>query len=328
MVPSTKTPTIVLGLASVGDTTKDPLAKFDTPEEVTPVLDVFYNRGYRHVDTARGYSPHAPGSSEPRLGAVGVGDRFVVDTKVLSHQPSDHTAAGIAESVRGSLADLKVNQVNTNYLHVPQRATPFAETHGAMDEAFKAGSFKQMGLSNYSTDEVRQFLQLAADHGFVKPAVFQGAYNPISRGAEDELIPLLREHGMSFYAYSPSAGGFFSDKAKDARPGDRFDPSTFIGKLYTRLYRRPQVEEAANRVRALAKKHGINGHEAALRWTVYHGVLSAEHGDAVIIGASSIDQLNANLDAIEAGPLPTELADSMSGIKAALDEKDSAAVIF
>lgn len=66
----------------------------------------------------------------------------------------------------------------------------------------------------------------------------------------------------------------------------------------------------------MASKHGIGGHGAALRWTVYHSLLSKEHGDAVIVGASSSEQLEANLDMIEQGPLPDELVAALEAVYA------------
>lgn len=57
----------------------------------------------------------------------------------------------------------------------------------------------------------------------------------------------------------------------------------------------------------LVAQHGISGHAAALRWTVYHSRLSAEYGDAVIVSASSVAQLDSNFEFIRQGPLPEEV---------------------
>lgn len=65
---------------------------------------------------------------------------------------------------------------------------------------------------------------------------------------------------------------------------------------------------------AAGAKHNISGHAAALRWTAYHSVLDASLGDAIIIGASTLEQLKENLDIIEAGPLPEELAQAVGDI--------------
>lgn len=88
----------------------------------------------------------------------------------------------------------------------------------------------------------------------------------------------------------------------------------YLGQIYSSGYCKPTVEAAEESVRKLAESHSIPGHAAALRWTVYHSTLDPKFGDAVIIGASSIGQLENNLDIIEQGPLPKEVADAFSKI--------------
>lgn len=63
-----------------------------------------------------------------------------------------------------------------------------------------------------------------------------------------------------------------------------------------------------------AAKHSIEGHSASLRWTRFHSALSAEYGDAVLFAVSSMEQLEKTLDALEAGPLPQEVAEAISGV--------------
>lgn len=64
----------------------------------------------------------------------------------------------------------------------------------------------------------------------------------------------------------------------------------------------------------MASRHGLTGHAAALRWTVYHSALDYEKGDALIVGASSLEQLSANLDIIEDGVLPAEVAEAVEAV--------------
>jgi aflatoxin B1 aldehyde reductase len=61
----------------------------------------------------------------------------------------------------------------------------------------------------------------------------------------------------------------------------------------------------------VAKKHGLTGHAASLRWCLYHSALSSEHGDAIIIGASKVGQLKENLEILDAGPLPDEVVETI-----------------
>lgn len=203
----------------------DPMARFDSPDEVNGILNTFAARGYHQLDTARMYSPHAPGSSEPRLGAVAAGDRFAIDTKVVSRDPGDHSKSKVLEEIDISLDALKVKQINIEYLHVPDRATRFEEACEAMDQAHKEGKIKHWGLSNYTAQEVQQFLDICEEHGYVKPSVYQGQYNAIVRGGEKELFPVLRKNGIAFYVFSPAAAGFFAGNAKKVKAGGRYDTS-------------------------------------------------------------------------------------------------------
>ncbi|OTA95547.1 hypothetical protein M434DRAFT_195656 [Hypoxylon sp. CO27-5] len=323
MAPTAKLPlTVVLGVSSIGDKSLDPIARFDTPDEVNGFLNTFAARGYNQLDTARTYSPHAPGSSEKRLGIVAAGDRFLIDTKVASHEPEAHTKEKVLKNIDLSLEALKIKQINIEYLHKPDRVTPFEQACEAMDQAYKEGKFRQWGLSNYKAEEVQRIVDICEERGFVKPTVYQGQYNAIVRGGEKELFPVLRKNGIAFYAYSPAAGGFFASAHKKAQAGGRYDPSHFIGSLYSSLYLKPYIMAAADNAVAVAAKHGIGGHAAALRWTAYHSVLNKAHGDAIIIGASSSEQLDANIDTIEQGPLPDDVVAALESVYEQVGEKE------
>ena len=203
------------------------------------------------------------------------------------------------------------------YLHSPDRATPLSETCEAMHEAWLEGNFQRFGLSNYSVEQVKEIVRICEDCGYNPPAIYQGQYNPICRGAEEELFDVLRQHNIAFYAYSPSACGFFSNKVTRASAGDtdsRWNIASPLGAKYAGDYFHDPLFAAAEMVRMQAKKYGISGHAAALRWTTWHSRLAAEAGDAVIIGASKIEQLEENLDILEQGPLPDELVVLMNRI--------------
>ncbi|EHK21196.1 uncharacterized protein TRIVIDRAFT_51799 [Trichoderma virens Gv29-8] len=305
---------VIIGAGNIGDRSLDKTVRYDTPEEVNAYLNAFYDRGYNHIDTARSYSTGAPGTSEPRLGAVEAGKRFTIDSKALSREPGSHTREKIAKEVDLSLKALQIDQINVYYLHQPDRVTPFEETCEAMDKAYREGKFKKFGLSNFTTKEVEQILEICERRGFVKPSVYEGQYNPIVRGGEKKLFPLLRKNNIAFYAWSPAGGGFFAGNHKNGKSGGRFDTSTFLGGVYSSLYLKPSIEAATENALAVAGKHGISGHAAALRWTLHHGVLDAKFGDSIIIGASNIDQLNSNLDVIEQGPLSDDVVQAISKI--------------
>lgn len=87
-----------------------------------------------------------------------------------------------------------------------------------------------------------------------------------------------------------------------------------MAKLYSSLYGKPPVKAAVSTVQDAAEKYGISGHAAALRWTAFHSALDGKYGDAVVFTVSKVQQLPGSLDALEAGPLPQELADAITAV--------------
>ncbi|MCJ1476400.1 hypothetical protein MMC13_005066 [Lambiella insularis] len=313
-------PLIVFGTASFGTGVSQ--AKFYDAATATPILSTLRSRGVHELDTARAYPVGCPGESEALLGSLSASSWATISTKVVSWSPRSHTSDGIHDSVAASLAALRVEKVDIMYLHAPDRSTPFEETCRAMDEEYRKGRYQRFGLSNYTADEVERIVQICAKKGFVKPSVYQGRYNAIIRGGEDVLFPVLRKHGISFYAYSPTAVGLFSGKVNPDSvniAGSRWDSRTRLGVVYSQDYLKPALLAAAAKVSDAAAAGGLDGHAVALRWTVYHSILSAEYGDAVVLGASSLKQLEANLDAVEAGPLGKSMVDLVDWVWKAVE---------
>lgn len=136
--------------------------------------------------------------------------------------------------------------------------------------------------------------------------MFQGNYNPVSRHYDETLFPLLRELNISFYAYSPLAGGFLTkspETLKEGRGSGRWDPKVTVGQVYRKNYILPTLLEALSEWDAIAKEAGVTPAALAYRWVAYNSILSAEHGDGIIIGASSLEQLEQTLKTLEEGPL-------------------------
>lgn len=176
----------------------------------------------------------------------------------------------------------------------------------AIQELYTAGKFKRFGLSNFNAEDVRKIYDYAASKDFVLPTVYQGSYSPIARHYEKTLFPLLRELKIAFYAYSPLAGGFLvksPDIIEDGKGEGRWDPTSFVGGLYLKLFNKPSLVKALPTWEAIAKEAGISKAALAYRFITYHSSLSAEHGDGIIVGASSPKQLEQTLKSIEDGPL-------------------------
>ena len=121
-------PKIVLGTGSIG-ASSDAQAHFTNLEEAQAFLDLFRKYGHVDLDTARSYSPGAPGTSEQILGQTDCKQWAIIDTKVKSGTPNAHTKELVAENIQQSLNALKVDRVSGSrlavhciYLSVPPSA--------------------------------------------------------------------------------------------------------------------------------------------------------------------------------------------------------------
>lgn len=196
-------------------------------------------------------------------------------------------------------------------MHAPDTRVPLEETISGFDALYKEGTIKRFGLSNYTPEQVEEVVKVCHDKGFVLPSVFQGSFSAIARLPEDKLLPILRKHGISFYAYSPIAGGFLAKTAQQFRDDSfqgRWEKSNFLGKCYHLMYNRPNALEALDRWHEIAEAEGISAVEMAFRWVVHNSVLDGALGDGVVIGASTTEQWKGTLAAIQKGPLSSEAA--------------------
>ena len=154
------------------------------------------------------------------------------------------------------------------------------------------------------------------EKGYVLPTVFQGNYNPVSRHIEADLFPCLRRLGIAFYVYSAIAGGFLAKTVEQIKAGGegRWDPTSFIGGMYHKLYNRPKVLEGLKEWEAIAKDAGIPPAELAYRYMAYHSFLREDLGDAIIVGATKPEQLVQTVEGLNKGPLPTDIAERVNKV--------------
>ena len=163
---------------------------------------------------------------------------------------------------------------------------------------------------------MKKIHDFASTNGYVVPTVFQGNYNPFARHYEEMLFPLLRELKMSFYAYSPIAGGFLVKSASSIQGGGkgRWDPKTMLGSLYHARYNKPALVDALSQWEAIADEAGISKAALAYRWVAFNSSLQGERGDGLVIGASSPTQLEQTLECLTAGPLDADTAQKVDEV--------------
>ncbi|KAK4545791.1 hypothetical protein LTR36_002745 [Oleoguttula mirabilis] len=295
----------VFGGAAVGEG-----RGFPTVEAAKEAFDIMEKGDCKTVDTAALY-----GKSEELLGQAGVAKRFVVDTKHKGgFQPGYATKENVIADAENSKKMLGCN-VDIFYIHAPDKDVPIEETLEGVNEVHKSGFFKRFGLSNFKAEDVQKAYDICKEKGYPLPEVYQGNYSAVARKQEELLFPTLRKLGMSFYAYSPIAGGFLTKTKQDVLDGKgRFDASTPIGKMYSDMYSKPAYLEALAQWEQIAKDEGMSRAELAYRWVKYNSPLKPEHGDAIIIGASSAKQLEETLGSINKGPLSDKAAKAIDGV--------------
>jgi aflatoxin B1 aldehyde reductase len=141
-----------------------------------------------------------------------------------------------------------------------------------------------------------------------------GNYSAVARIPEAELFPTLRKHNMSFYAYSPLAGGLLTKSAKDIEAGaGRFSKSA-LGDLYRKLYVKPAYMEALSTWEQIAKDEGIDRAELGFRWTAWNSQIDGKKGDGLIIGASRPEQVHQTLEYLKKGPISDKAAKAIDEI--------------
>lgn len=289
-------------------------------------LDTLQSWGSNEIDTARAY---IGGKQEAWSAEAGVFDRgLTVATKCYpmgsdrkvedgnrTHSPSDLRA-----SLERSLKELGQKCVDIFYLHAADRSVPFEETLAELDKLHKEGKFVQLGLSNFTAFEVAEVVILCRQHGWVRPTIWQGMYNAITRMIEPELIPACRRYGLDIVVYNPVAGGLLSGKysaadlKKDPEEGRFSDSVGRMGKMYRARYFRDSTFASLELIENAVKTNNLTMIETAIRWLIHHSQLKfSNHGgnDGLILGVSSEEQLKTNLACVDKGPLPEEVVEAL-----------------
>lgn len=289
---------LILGTMTFGESVFSP--------QVGEFINAFLDAGYEELDTAYVYNE---GNCERLLGEVlpGLERPYKIATKVNPRISGKLDADAAYKQVGESLERMRLPSVDTVFLHFPDPATPVESVLSAMADLHDQGKFRELGLSNFPAWMVADVWHICDRNGWVKPTVFEGIYNPLTRRAEAELNDCLNAFGMRFSAYNPLCGGLLTGryaKYEDA-PGDgRFTHRP----NYMKRYWKESFFEGAGVIAEAAGKYGISMIEATYRWMAYHSMLDAERGDAILIGASKLNHLTGNMEAVKAGPLPEEVA--------------------
>jgi len=202
----------------------------------------------------------------------------------------------IRDACDAALRRLRVDYLDLYLCHRPDPETPVAETVWAMDALIRQGKVLYWGTSEWSAGAIREADRIARQHDLHGPSVEQPQYNLLHRQrVELEYAPLYSEIGIGTTIWSPLASGLLTGKYNDAVPGD----ARLSGEnswLRDMVFGNPQERrlERARRFTALAAELGHPPAALAIAWC-----LRNPHVSTVILGASRVEQLNENIDALD-----------------------------
>jgi aryl-alcohol dehydrogenase-like predicted oxidoreductase len=184
-------------------------------------------------------------------------------------------------------------------MHHPDPKTPIEESLETMDALARAGKVRYPALSNYAAWQVAEIHAISQRNGYQPPHISQPMYNLLARGIEQEYQPMCRRFEVATVIYNPLAGGLLTGKHQPERPipGTRFDAN----QMYLDRYWHPAYFEAVDEFKAIAARAGRSLLDLALNWVLHHTPT-----DCIIVGASTVEQLTQNVEAMHKGALPED----------------------
>jgi L-glyceraldehyde 3-phosphate reductase len=198
-------------------------------------------------------------------------------------------------SLDQSLRRMRIDYVDIFYSHRPDPETPLEETMMALGQAVRQGKALYAGISNYTADGTAEAAALLRNLG-TPCLIHQPRYSMFDRWIEEGLTTVLEREGIGCIAFSPLAQGLLSDKYLAGIPkGSR--ASTPHGFLRPEDVTPDRVERA-RKLNEIAQARGQSLAQMALLWVLRLPVVTS-----ALIGASSVAQLDENLDALKAPSL-------------------------
>jgi L-glyceraldehyde 3-phosphate reductase len=267
-----------------------------------------FDRGVTHFDLANNYGP-PPGSAEEAMGRIldldlrPWRDELLISSKAgYLMWPGPYGEWGsrkyLLSSLDQSLRRLRLDYVDVFYSHRPDPETPLEETMAALDQAVRQGKALYAGISNYPADRTAEAASILRRLG-TPCLIHQPRYSMFDRWIEGGLTEVLQREGIGCIAFSPLAQGLLTDRYLRGIPeGSR------AGKPHGFLRREevtPKRVEKARRLGEIARERGQSLAQMALRWVLRRPVVTS-----ALIGASSVRQLDENLDSLAAPELGSE----------------------
>jgi len=258
------------------------------------MFKVVRDLGINFFDTADQYSK---GRSEEILGKLvrGAREDLVIATKCFNSTGPDLNAKGnsrrhVTRALEASLKRLQTDRVDILYLHMHDPLTPVDEAMRALEDLVRSGKVLYPAVSNWAAWQVQQAIGEQEANRWTRLQAIQPMYNLVKRQAEVELLPMAQANGVSVFPYSPAGAGLLSGKYLQKDTQGRL----VTNKMYTARYGEPWMHEVAEKFVAFCRQRGMHPVSAAVAWVAAHPAVTAP-----IIGARSVQQLQASLDSLK-----------------------------
>ncbi len=265
-----------------------------------------WDHGVNLFDNAEGY---ADGEAERVMGDVIADlrlprDGFAVTSKVMFGSASDPlpmqkglSRKHVRDACDAALRRLRVDYLDLYFCHRPDPDTPVVETVWAMDALIRQGKVLYWGTSEWPAAMIREAARIAKQHDLHPPSMEQPQYNLLHRErVEMEYASLYAELGLGATTWSPLASGLLTGKYDAGMPADARLGLEGQGWLQ-RMVVGPQDADRPGRARrfvAIAQELGVAPAPLAIAWC-----LRNRHVSSVLLGASRLEQLRQNLDALD-----------------------------
>jgi L-glyceraldehyde 3-phosphate reductase len=261
-----------------------------------------FDRGITHFDLANNYGP-VPGSAEANFGKIlkldfpgNLRDELLISTKAGYHMwqgPYGEWGSKkyLVSSLDQSLKRMGLEYVDIFYHHRPDPDTPIEESMMALDLIVRQGKALYAGISNYQAKEAKKAIKILNQLG-TPCLIHQPKYSMFERWVEDGLLDVLDEQGVGCIPFSPLAQGLLTDKYLKGIPeGSR--ASKEHGFLKTTDITDEKLLKI-KKLNSLAQQRNQSLAQMALAW-----ILKDKRITSVLIGASSVEQLDNNINALD-----------------------------
>ncbi len=273
----------------------------DNAEEAEKMLFYAFDQGITHFDLANNYgTPY--GSAEKNFGKIlnnqfsSYRDEMIISTKAghdmwLGPYGDGGSRKYLIASLNQSLKRMNLDYVDIFYSHRYDPNTPIAETMGALSDMVKQGKALYVGISKYPIEKAREAYRILKENG-TPCLINQDRYSIFTHEVERDVIPLAQQTGAGFIAFSPLSQGLLTDKYINGIP-----ENSRAAHSYGFLQKSQVTAEKVEKIKALneiAKQRGQSLAQMALAWC-----LRSQDVNSVIVGTSSVKQLQDNIDALK-----------------------------